>query len=279
MAYPASSLSRVCRAIADFVSVGIDASAHSVRVLLGTPAEAAKTSDSQHRVNLFFYRLEPAALGPGPSADETWWIRLHCLITCFGVMEEQISAGENELRLLGEVLRLFHESPALEPLDVDGESVQLQAIFQPLTVDELNHLWSTQSETSFRTSLAYEMVLAPVVPRSPAIEAPRVGAIGQQVGIAPAARRQDFVGTAAAPPVAAVTVDIAASEWAPQICLVVGGDCQQSLALPVAEVQTGSFIPEVWIAGEDGAAVTLRWQIWDSEQGWRDAKASSVETT
>ncbi|MEM7584257.1 MAG: hypothetical protein AAF560_12790, partial [Acidobacteriota bacterium] len=110
-------------------------------------------------------------------------------------------------------------------------------------------------------------------------EAPRVGAIGQQVGIAPAARRQDFVSTATAPPVAAATVDIAVSEWAPQICLVVDGDCQQSLALPVAEIQTGSFIPEVWVAGEDGAAVTLRWQIWDSEQGWRDAKASSVETT
>ena len=60
MALPASSLSRVCRAIADFVSAGIDASANSVRVLLGSPSEAAKTSESQHRVNLFFYRIEPA---------------------------------------------------------------------------------------------------------------------------------------------------------------------------------------------------------------------------
>ncbi len=272
MALPASSLSRVCRAIADFVSVGIDASANSVRVLLGTPSEASKASESQHRVNLFFYRVEPAAFGPGPSADETWWIRLHCLITSFGVMEDQISAGENELRLLGEVLRLFHEAPVLEPLDVDGERVQLQAIFQPLTTDELNHLWSTQSEVSFRTSLAYEMVLAPVVPRSPAIEAPRVGAVGQQVGIGAGARREGFDGTAVAPPVSASTVDIARVDWAPRICFVVDGDCQQSQAFTVSEIQVGSLVPEVWVAGQDGTAVILRWQIWDHKEGWRDAK-------
>ncbi len=105
---------------------------------------------------------------------------MHCLITAFGVVEELISPGENELRLIGETMRIFHETPILDAVDVNGEILRLQAVFQPLSGDDVNHIWSNQTDASFRTSVAYEMSLGVIVPTKRKIERPLVGAIGSQ---------------------------------------------------------------------------------------------------
>jgi len=150
MALPRSSLSRVCRAIADFVSVGLDASANSIQVMVGSPASAAPAAtDTTHRVNLFFYRIEPAGFFTGNTPGDPWWVRLHCLVTGFGIEEEQVSAGENDLRLLGEVMRIFHETPVQSALTVGDETFRLQVVFLPLGADDLNHIWSTQGDVSY----------------------------------------------------------------------------------------------------------------------------------
>jgi hypothetical protein len=44
MALPLSSLSRICRSIADFVGAELEANSNSIRVLLGNPADAARSS-------------------------------------------------------------------------------------------------------------------------------------------------------------------------------------------------------------------------------------------
>ena len=68
MALPVSSLSQVCRSIADFVSQGLQASQNKVHVTLGSPAEVGgKKAESNHQVNLFIYRFDPG--GFGPAAD------------------------------------------------------------------------------------------------------------------------------------------------------------------------------------------------------------------
>ncbi len=272
MALPPSSLSRVCRSIADFVAAGLDATAHHVRVLIGPPADAVPgESDTEHRLNLFFYRLEPAAFRPDTLPGEPWRLRLHCLITAFGVPEGTTSAGENDLRLLGEVLRLFHERPVLAELDVDGERVRLQVVFQPLGLDDINHLWGTQGDSPYRPSVAYELDLAPILPRERAVGSPLVGAVGQEVHADMAARRAPFTGPAAVPPVTRARVDIEREDWAPRICLVHGGQCVQSLGLALGSPELAAFTPRVWIAGASGSPVTLRWEVWDRSAGWRSA--------
>ncbi|MGD2116698.1 MAG: DUF4255 domain-containing protein [Acidobacteriota bacterium] len=270
MALPVSSLSQVCRSIADFVSQGLQASQNKIHVTVGSPAEVApKKAESNHLVNLFFYRFEPGGFGPAADPDEPWRLRLHCLITAFGVQEQQISAGENELRLLGEVLRIFHEKPVLDPVQVDGEQVRTQVVFQPLTTDEINHLWSTQGDVGYRPSVAYEMALAPVMPSERGVGAPLAGALGFEVRSDLAARRQPFGGTAAPPPVTAATVDTGAPGWAPRICFVTGGACAESLAFAVGSPELADFTPpRVWIAGEAGAPVTLAWEVWSRTDGW-----------
>src|SRR5215218_5783544 len=125
MALPVSSLSQVCRSIADFLSNRLAAAQNNIQVRIGSPASAAPvTGDTDHRVNLFFYRVEPNGFGPAAAPDETWLLRLSCLVTSFGVEESPISAGENDLRLLGSVLSAFHEQPILAPISINGTTVR-----------------------------------------------------------------------------------------------------------------------------------------------------------
>jgi hypothetical protein len=285
MALPHSSLSRVCRAIADFVGTGLDASANSIQVMIGSPASAAPaTADASHRVNLFFYRIEPSGFFGCDTSGDPWWVRLHCLVTGFGIDEEQVSAGENDLRLLGEVLRLFHETPVLSVLTVEDETFRLQVVLLPLGADDLNHIWSTQGDVVFRPSIAYEMALAPVLPQERRPESPLVGRIGSEVRAAAAARTSPFFGVIVAPPVPRSMVDISRPDWAPFISFVLDdGTCAQSLLFAHGSQDLGDFVPRVWVAGEPGASVTLLWQRWTSSVGWQDqadtASATATDLT
>ncbi len=274
-----SSLSQVCRAIADFVSLGLDAGANSIQVMIGPPASAVPgTTDSNHRINLFFYRLEPSGFHPGDSPGEPWWIRLFCLITGFGVEEEQTSAGENDLRLLGEVMRLFHEQPVLPPLTVDDETFRLQLIFQPLGTDDINHIWSTQGDVTYRPSIGYEMTLMPVLPKERQSEPPLVGRIGSEVRADIRAATAPFGATISAPPVKRTQVNIDNPGWQPMISFVKDGICANSLVFPLGSTELADFEPRVWVTGAPGAPATLVWQRWTSAAGWQQV-AETTPTT
>ena len=279
MALPKSSLSQICRAIADFVSDGLQASAHSIRIMIGNPAEAVPgQADTEHRVNLFFYRFEPSGFHADTSPGDIWWIRLHCLITAFGVAEDQVSSGENDLRLVGELMRLFHETPVLNSVNVDDEEFRLQVVFHPLSADDLNHIWSTQNEVSYRPSVAYEMALAPVVPVKPNLGSPLVGMVGSEVRGDMDGRMASFVGEVLAPQVSASVVDISVEDWAPSICFIYEGKCAFSLAFEKDSEALANFQPMVWLAGEPGAAITLVWEEWTSQKGWQHVNETK-ETT
>jgi hypothetical protein len=279
MVLPQSSLSRVCRAIADFLAQGLDANVHAIRVLIGTPAVASQsTAAGDHRVNLFFYRIEPSGLFADTAPNDIWRIRLHCLITPFGSAEEQISAGENDLRLLGEVVRLFHETPILPELLINGDHVRMEALFHPLALDEINHLWSTQKDVACRPSVAYELTLVPVIPRRRGTGAPLVGSLGAQVYGRVDARHAPLTADGATwfPEVHVRRVTGELEAWAPAICLVHQGGCVTSLRFALDSPALTAFTPQVWVAGPAGEPVTLVWEIWDSAQGWRAAGAAQA---
>jgi hypothetical protein len=279
MALPLSSLSQVCRSIADFVSNRLEAAQRNIQVRIGSPASAAPAQgDTEHRVNLFFYRVEPNGFGPAAAPDETWLLRLSCLVTTFGVDEDQISAGENDLRLLGGVLSAFHERPILDPVAINGTTVRPQVVFQPLGVEEINHLWGTQGDVAYRPSVAYEMALVPILPRTPRIGGPLVGAIGLEARTDAAGRFDPFGGQALPPPVVAREVDTRFEGWAPRICLVIDGACVESVSFAVGSPELAAFEPRLWVAGAEGAAVTVRWEIWDAQAGWRPG-GTDVDTT
>ena len=271
---PVSSLSQVCNQIADFVRVELDAASNNITVSIGSPAEV-DDSTSEHRLNLFFYRLEPSAFQAGARPDEPWRLRLFCLITPFGIAEDEngttIGAGENELRILGEVLRVFHERPIQDALAVNGITIRMQAVFMPITDEQINQIWSTQGDTAYRPSIAYELSLVPIVPnqlRSPPL---LVGAIGAQAR-AGNGRHASFVGTVTAPPVKAATVTVEDPAWIPLICWIEAGSCHRSLAHDLNDLDLSTYTPVVWLAGDPSASVELVWEVWQSD-GWAVAGA------
>ena len=86
------------------------------------------------------------------------------------------SAGENDLRLIGEVMRVLHEQPVVS---LDGGTASkvasLEIVPHPLNLDNLNHIWSTQGDTAYRLSVAYEMALAPIPLAREAESSPKAG--------------------------------------------------------------------------------------------------------
>jgi hypothetical protein len=263
MALPETNLSRACRSIADFIQKAFAAASHPIQVRVGTPAAAQPgTTDTEHRLNLFFHRFEPIGFGSHEQPNEVWWIRVHCVITAFAVDEERISAGESDLRLIGEVLRLFHEQPVLTPIDVGGATMQAQMVLQPLGLDQIFQLWNTQGEVPYRPSLASEIALVPIVPREPAPGSLRVGTIATDV------RAQRGAAPVGARPLA-LRVErrlLAAGET--QIAFASSAGPLPSLTLELDSPELAALDLRVWIAGEVGAPVVLQWETWDPIAGW-----------
>ena len=91
-------------------------------------------------------------------------------------------------------------------------------------MDNLNHIWSTQGgETAYRTSVCYEMALAPI-PLSVAVEkSPLVGEIGTtaqgDMDREPLPESGFGIETTA-PVVPKVTVDVNIPGWSPHIALI-----------------------------------------------------------
>ncbi len=269
MALALSPLSQVCKGIRTYLDGEINGPTRSkVTVVLSTPAEIAPTGagESEHRLGLFFYRFEPPGLFPDTLPGETDWLRTFCLVTPFAVDEDPVGAGENDLRLIGEVIRIFHEKP-VQLLKVDGEDYHVQVIFQPLGLDQLNQLWSTQGDTIYRPSALFEISLAPVVPVVKAVPAPLTGGFG--LGVQATLERRDAAATGRRPEVPAMTPDIAHEDWAPAVAFVYQGACALSLGFVLASAELAAFTPRVWIAGKVGESVSLRWETWEAATGWQ----------
>ncbi len=271
MALPESSLSIVCNAIYNFVRLGLNAVANNINVSMGAPAEVSE--DEEHRLNLFFYRFEPGGFEAAAHPNDPWRVRIFCLITAFGTDEEGILAGENELRMLGEVIRIFRETPVMDAVAVGNEQVRLQAVFTPASDEQINQIWSTQGDTTYRPSVVYEMALAPIMPSTLRVQPALVGAIGHQARASETGRHAPFSGVIQGPPVSHVEVDIANPQWAPVLCWIHAGECAYSLSF----AETDVFSTQIWLAGDTGDSVNLVWELWDSD-GWRSAGAPVAAT-
>lgn len=258
MAAP-SSLSVAARALRTHVAgaVGLPEG----QILIGHPSLAAKDAEgdaNKQFLNLFFYRVEHGAYPSDSAANDALHVRFYCLITALGAKEtgpggSTVSAGENDLRLVGAVMRRLNESPVLRLRDTAAEEVaQLQVVQHALSLDDLNHIWSTQGDTPYRLSVGYELALLPLPLARPALRGSRVGAIGVQVEGEPMVR---------APEVPAVRVDLSRPDWVPHICwLAADGSLQYSLVFARDAVPASlQVIP----LGAPGSDVDLHWELWD----------------
>jgi hypothetical protein len=234
-------------------------------------------------LNLFFYRVEYGGYPSDVSSHDPFYVRLHCLVTALGSDETTgggggggggpttVTAGENDLRLIGEVMRVLHENSSI-PLADENQPLMLQAVYLPLSLDDLNHVWSTQADTAYRLSIAYEFALVPVPLTSATRSSPLVGAVGidTQANLSQPQLPQDgFNVSASSPEVPRVVINTQRANWTPHICFLQDSQTlRYVLRIPDTQSTTDC---EVLVAGAEGATVQLVWESWhwdyDSNSG------------
>ena len=272
MALPDSSLYLACKSLVDALHEGIQANTHGIKIFTGAPADiASKTEDN--RLNLFFYRFEPSGFQAGAHPNEPWRIRMFVLVTCMTALDEE--QGIEDLRLLGMVMSYFNENRIMPLVTIGSETLRLQVVFVPASDEQINQIWSTQGDTTYRPSVIYEVSLAPVMPTTLRGEPPRVGFTGLETHGDMRRRFESFAGSFRALPVGAHAVNSANPAWTPVICWVDGDTCSSAFSIDVDVVNPATVTPRLWVAGDAGASVSLEWQIWQDES-WSQADGGNL---
>lgn len=108
--------------------------------------------------NPFFTNLEPARATPTQIREPSLGLNLFYLVTPYGNGQLQIQLT------LGEILRVFHDSPVIDPVHYDpavqDTTEELRVIPAPLSLQELTELWRAFDGRSYRLSLSYEVSVA-----------------------------------------------------------------------------------------------------------------------
>ena len=201
-----SSLSVAIQAVADFLAAQM---ADDVVVTVDAPQRAQKQAEdgTAHVLNVFVYRLAPSGFHAATGDGEPTFIRASLLLTAFPAGQGG-PPPDSDLRVLGQALRVLQSVPVI-PTTLPGvppgnapaddfrragaalTQYQLQAVMQAPTMEELNHIWTTQGgELAYRLSVAYELALIPIEPLSHAEAAPPVSA--GEIVTAPGNARSPF---------------------------------------------------------------------------------------
>lgn len=187
-----SSLSVAIQAAADFLA---DRMADDVVVTVDAPQRAQKLAEggNSHVLNLFVYRIAPSGFHAGMGNEDATFIRVNVLLTAFpaGQGGDQDAPPDSDLRVLGQAVRVLQSSPVIPtvlpgaaPADPGNDfrnagdklaEYRMQAVLQAPTMEEMNHIWTTQGgELAYRLSAAYELALIPIEPIDYAEPAPVV---------------------------------------------------------------------------------------------------------
>ena len=166
-----------------FAAPGLD-------VEIGNPAgfSAPSGNSAKHLITLFLYRIEPDHAAYLSSPERGMAVKLRVMINVYGVKSTGSgeSAATTELRILSEIMRLFMEEPVFGPIKVKDtppigamlpfvtQGIEVEAQQLSLDMEEINHIWTTQGETPFRTALVYSFNYGVVAPKSPKDDGPPV---------------------------------------------------------------------------------------------------------
>ncbi len=286
---PASALSDAAYGMRELLVNEIADITDVNRILIGPPTDNFETLKNRQNtcLNLFFYEIQHGGYPSDVTNNNPFYVRIRCLITALGAKTtgspRDISSGENELRVIGEVMRVFHQNPLLALKDATDKDVALlQIVPYTMNLDNLNHVWSTQNDAAYRISVAYELGLAPVpaeqpVDTSPLVHVPRAIAIPSNADTPATDIMLDLT-----PQVEYLDVDDQLDSWVPHICHVKAlGGANESLHY-ISNI-TGNLNTEldILVAGKDQGQVSFYWNVWckktdNSISGWQEALADTA---
>ena len=282
---PVSSMSVTARYLRQMLAENItDVSINNIYI--SNPKDLS-IDNTEQCLNLFFYRVDYSGYPADGTPDNPIYVKMFCLITALGADEtvgegdnqETITAGENDLRLIGEVLHVLHENPVIQLVD-EGYPLHLQAIFTPMSLDDLNHLWNTQGQTenAYRISVAYEFSLAPIPLATPVSRTPRVGGLGLDVDGNMRLRvmpDSGFSATINIPEVPRIEVNIDRPDWTPHISFIRLPAQTLSYVVRMADDAVPADF-DILLAGAAGSQLRLVWETWQwdyntNSGGWNEA--------
>lgn len=295
---PASSLSKAAYGLRNLLLDNIDEFDNIENIMIGHPGDTLKDLEGleENALNLFFYDLNYDGYPVDVEYNNPFYVRLNCLITAVGYESSEpdglgtrdVSKGENELRLIGEVMRILHENPVLSVADNnDNEIALLQVVPHTINLDNLNHIWSTQSETSYRLSVAYEMALAPIPNQSPVDSSPLVTQPGMLAWgdlNRPDDKQAEGLFTLT-PVVDYLEIDTDVDNWVPHICLVDSSDPLNNTLHYVYNVASGlDQTLDILVAGQEDGIVRFEWDVWrrkndNSIVAWKNEIADTETPT
>ena len=279
MAIPgASFLSDTTEIIRAHLSAALFPIDSAYEVTVDSPSGVKRHQDKvtdKGALNLFFYRFEPAEFFPENAANERWHVRAKCLVTAFSIdgreslggADTDVPAGQIDLRVLGSVMRHYHESPVI--LDA-AKGLHLEVVPGLLSSEEINQIWVSQHDVPYRPSLLYEFALLPVEPKKygkpslPVVAGGALKSVFARIG-APDAPVQ-------APPQSPYMEGALDDSWAPLISFIVqSGPPAQA----VQSVSGGGGQLALWIAAPQAQSVRLVWQR-DVGGVWTDIDAPAA---
>ncbi|MCP5073788.1 MAG: DUF4255 domain-containing protein [Rhodobacteraceae bacterium] len=210
MPTPVSSLSIAIQEFAEFLDSKFG---EDVVVTVDTAQKAQdKAKDSAADIlNVFVYRLAPSGFHASAGHQDQLFLRASVLLTAFprGAAEPE---PDLDLRVLGHALAVLQSFPVI-PVELPGVApagpgedfrklehlnYKLDAVLQAPTMEEMNHIWTTQGgDLAYRLSAAYELSLIPIEPLSHRVEAPptRAAILGVAASSQPTFGPDDLVRT------------------------------------------------------------------------------------
>ena len=129
---PVSSMSVTARYLRQILADNItDVNVNNIYI--SNPKDLSVDTTEQC-LNLFFYRVDYSGYPADGTPDNPFYVKMFCLITALGAdttegegeNQETITAGENDLRLIGEVIHVLHENPIIQ-LAGEGYPLHLQS--------------------------------------------------------------------------------------------------------------------------------------------------------
>lgn len=237
------------------------------QIRIGYPKETfVNMSNTTSYLNLFFYNVKYDGYPSDGLSGDPFYVRIYCLITPISAKNGTPSSGENDLRYIGEIMRILHEHPYLSIANSNNvEVAQLQIIPHSLSLDDLNHVWSTQGDTPYRLSIAYEIALAPIllaqaVERSPLVSTPFVVTWGA-IKRAPEQERDGLINLQPTVDYFEINTDLA--QWTPQIAVVENiNNVPENLHYVFNKKDNLDQEFDLLIAGKKGETVKIFWNIW-----------------
>lgn len=205
MAVPVSSLSVAIQGLAEFMSSKFT---EDVLITVDTPQKAQEQAKelSAQILNIFVYRIVPSGFHASEGHQDPFFVRANVLLTAFP-SGQGTPPPDVDLRVLGHALRVLQSFPVI-PVTLPGAApanateadfrketttdYQLQVVLQAPTMEDMNHIWTTQGgELAYRLSASYELALIPIEPITHADEAPDVTAT--ELILAPGTQPRPFL--------------------------------------------------------------------------------------